>query len=615
VGGENELSPGALVQYALVLGTIGGAAEALYLALRQLIAHQPAAWYNPDTRWMAPIVAGLLSALLGAVLAALAWAGRSGVDLSKATFLFAFTGTYAVAQSPGIPLHPIAKVVLSLGIASVLARAADGRAARIIASIRRVTLAATVALIALAAWGLATLPPVAERRALSRLPPARAGSPNVLLLILDTVRAANLGLYGYHRPTSPTLDRWAGAGVVFDRAIVTAPWTLPSHASMFTGHYNVTARTGIDRPLDRRLPTIAEVLRDHGYATAGFTANLGYTTRTSGLARGFARFEDFPVTMGIVLPSTWLGRMVSNHLWWLPGMPTWPIPKTAERITDDFQRWLDGRRQGRRQDRPFFVFLNYYDAHGPYLSPPAYRARFGPPAETEATSDKPWTTEELATSINAYDGSIAYVDDQLKRVFALLDASGLRDSTLVVVTSDHGEMFGEHGQTAHTSGLYMPALRVPLAMVYPGVVPGGVRVMPPVTLRDLPATILDIIGLAAESPIPGQSLAAHWKPGPNSGPNGGENPDGKVASAAGTASPILSEIDHYAWAPSWTPIRRGDMRSLVEGRLHYIRNGDGVEELYDPVADPAETRNLIADAALQPSVARFRATLDSIFRP
>jgi arylsulfatase A-like enzyme len=592
LAGRNELSSSLVLRYGLILGAIGGAAEALYLTLHQVVKHQPAAWYNPDVRWMAPIIVAVLCTILAAGLSGVARILGTGVDAKKATFLLAFPGVYAVAQSPGIPLHTIAKLVLSLGLVSVLARVAERRSGTVITAIRRTTPVVLVGLVALAAWGFATVPGRLEQRALARLPAARPGAPNVVLLILDTVRAANLSLYGYHRATSPHIDRWAAQGVVFDRAIASAPWTLPSHASMFTGYYNVTTRTGIDRPLDGRFPTIAEVLRDNGYATAGFTANLGYTTRTSGLARGFTRFEDFPVTAGMVLRSAWLGRAVSDHLGWLPGMPAWPVPKTADDITSSFQQWLAGRQK----DRPFFAFLNYYDAHGPYRAPPEFRGKFGPPAEVEATSERPWSTAELATSINAYDGSIAYVDDRLRRVFELLEKEGLRERTLVVLTSDHGEMFGEHGQTAHTSGLYMPALHIPLAMVFPGVVPAGVRVAPPVTMRDIPATILDLVGLSGESPIPGQSLAAHWRNG------------------APTASPLLSEIDAYDWAPSWTPVRRGDMRSLVDGPLHYIRNGDGVEELYEPVVDPAETRNRIGDATLGPAVAKFRATLDSIVR-
>jgi arylsulfatase A-like enzyme len=592
-GGAVELPAGLLVRYAFVLGALGGLAEALYLALRQLIKHQPAAWYNSDVLWMAPLAAAATYALLAILLALLARAAGARIGLAKATFLFVLPSLYGITQLPGIALHPVAELVLSVGIAVAIGRAVSNRPVLTTRVIRQATPIAGIALIMLIVWAVLGLPRVAERRALGGLTDARRGAPNVLLIILDTVRAANLSLYGYHRATSPHTDAWAGSGVVFDRAISTAPWTLPAHATMFTGHYNFTVETGVNRALDARYPTLAEVLRDRGYATAAFTANLGYTARTSGLHRGFVRYEDFPVTTGMFLRSAWLTRQISNHLAGVRGFPPWPIPKRAESITDDFLTWVEARH-----DRPFFVFLNYYDAHGPYDAPAPWRTRFGPPPEEELTSDAPHTPEELATSINAYDGCIAYIDDQLARIFEMLERTGLRENTLVVVTSDHGEMFGEHGQTAHTSGLYMPVLHVPLAMVYPKAVPAGLRVQQPVTLRDLPATILDLIGLAANSPIPGESLATHWTAG------GGE----------ATASPLLAELDHYSWAPAWTPIRRGDMKSLVQRQLHYIRNGDGVEELYDAESDPAAARDLIAMRELRPAAERLRVTLDSIIR-
>jgi arylsulfatase A-like enzyme len=157
-------------------------------------------------------------------------------------------------------------------------------------------------------------------------------------------------------------------------------------------------------------------------------------------------------------------------------------------------------------------------------------------------------------------------------------------------------MFGENGQVAHTSGLYMPALHVPLVMVMPGVLPEGERVAEPVTLRDLPATILDLVGAAGASGIPGQSLVGHAR--------GGQ--------PVAATSPLLSELDWYDWSPEWTPIHRGDMTSLVEGRLHYIRNGDGEDELYDAVADAAEATDLSAEPSMRRDLDRLRAALDSV---
>lgn len=586
------LQAGLLLRWALVFGVAGGLGEALYLSVRHAVQQRPAAWYTPEVIWMAPLATALLYAAVAGVVAIALRLTSLRAHVGVTTFVLAFPAVYGITQLPGFALHRAAELVLATGAAVALARALADRTSAACRWMRRATVPSAVLLLVLTAWGIWSLPRLHERRARAALPAAVAGATNVVLIILDTVRAANLSLYGYERATSPNLDAWAQSGVVFERAIAPSPWTLPTHATLFTGHYNFTVRTGIERPLDRRHTTLAEVLAAKGYLTAGFVANLGYTTRASGLHQGFARWEDFPVTPAMFLTSSWAVRQAGRYLDGIPGYPVSRIPKTAEHITEQFDTWLDTRG-----DRPFFVFLNYYDAHSPYRGPAEYRSRFGPPAEEEFSQDRPYTTEELQPWINAYDGSIAYIDDQLGRLFALLETRGLRDNTLVIVTSDHGEMFGEHGQIEHTSGLYMPALHVPLAMVLPGTLPAGVRVAEPVTLRDLPATVLHALGLEEASPIPGRSLAATWQ-----------------ASADAPASPLLSEFDHFDWAKAWTPIHRGDMKSLVAGPLHYIRNGDGIEELYDAVRDPAAVHDLSTTPELLPSLTRLRLTVDSIFR-
>jgi arylsulfatase A-like enzyme len=591
VGGAGELGPSLLVRYAFLLGAFGGAAEALYLTFRQLIAHRPPSFYYPEVLWMAPIAAALTYALLAGALGAIARAGRSGVSIAKATFVFSVPSIYAITQSPGIPLHQATEVVLSLGIAAGFARVASKRTPAALRLTRLATPAISLVLVVLLVWGITNLPDIAERRALGRLRDPQPGARNVLLIILDTVRAKNMGLYGYPRATTPHIDAWARSGVVFDRAITTAPWTLPSHATMFTGHYNHTIGTSFADPFDGRYPTLAQVLHDKGYATAAFTANLSYTARTSGLQRGFVRYEDMPVNFGLFMRSAFVPKVIRYFLQDVR-LFRWTVPKRAENVTSDFLRWLEAR-----PDRPFFAFLNYFDAHDPYECPPPHHDKFGPPPKHEIDDDKQYTTEELAPWINAYDGCINYIDDQLARIFELLETSGLRERTLVVITSDHGEMFGEHGQTQHTSGLYIPVLHVPLAMVFPNAIPAGARVSAPVTLRDLPATILDIAGVAADSPIPGASLAGQWEPG------GG----------AGTESPLLAEIDYYGFSP-WKATHGGGLKSLVDGRLHYIRKNNGSEELYDAVADPAEERDLTAEPQFRPALERLRAVLDSILR-
>ena len=163
----------------------------------------------------------------------------------------------------------------------------------------------TVAALACFSYGRELL---SEHRALRRLPAAIPGAPNVLLIVLDTVRADALSLYGYDRDTSPNLVRLARGGVRFEQARATAPWTLPSHASMFTGRWPHQLDIGTFRPLDARSPTLAEVLGARGYVTAGFVANPIFCHADYGLARGFLHYEDIPVSPLEILRSTLLGE-------------------------------------------------------------------------------------------------------------------------------------------------------------------------------------------------------------------------------------------------------------------------------------------------------------------
>ena len=591
LGGEAELGTGALVGWASLLGLAGGLAEALYLTVRQVVVHRPAAWYYPEVLWMGPVAMALVCALLAMFLALAARKARSGVAAGKATFLFVLPGIYGVMQSRGIALHPAAEVLIALGLAALAARAARRWQAGVGRIIRRSALPVAALVIALLVYGIANLPRVVERRALAGLPQANPDAPNILLIILDTVRAPNIGLYGYERATSPGLDRWSASGIVFERAIATAPWTLPSHASLFTGRYNHEVGTSFTQPMDATHPTLAERLAAHGYATAGFVANLSYTSRASGLHRGFARYEDFPVTPAMFTRSAWLPAKLSGAFTRMTGLWAWDVPKRAGYVSDEFEEWLEDR-----PDRPFFVFLNYFDAHDPYDPPPPYRERFGPAPSGDLSEERQYTLDEARPWVNAYDGAISYIDDQLARVFDALDAHGLTDSTIVVVTSDHGEMFGENGQVQHTSGLYMPVLHVPLIVSFPGTVPPGVRVAQPVTLRDLPATILELAGLGSDRLLPGTSLAALWRP----------EADGR------SPSPILAELDFQGGVAAWTPISEGHMKSLVDGRLHYIHYGNGDEELFDAVADPSASRDVADRAEWRPAIERFRAVLAAI---
>ena len=201
-----------------------------------------------------------------------------------------------------------------------------------------------------------------EVSAKTKLPPSSPDAPNVLMIVLDTVRAQNLNLYGYHRPTMPKLEQIAKTGVFFEQAVSPAPWTLPSHASMFTGRHPHELSADWTTPLDATYPTLAEILYQHGYVTAGFVANKIYCSYESGLNRGFMHYEDYLVSPGQLIRSSALGREITNNLDLRQRFKYYDDlgGKSAERLNHDFLSWLSRQEQG-----PFFAFLNYFDAHNP----------------------------------------------------------------------------------------------------------------------------------------------------------------------------------------------------------------------------------------------------------
>src|SRR6185312_12778134 len=261
----------------------------------------------------------------------------------------------------------IASIVLAVGIGVATGPTIERRAKRLARLIRSSLPILGAGLAALAVIWIVRLG-TAERLALSRLPAAAPGAANVLFIVLDNVRAESLSLYGASRPTTPNLARIATRGIVFQGARSTAPWTLPSHASMFTGQWAHKLSVSWDRPLNDDYPTLAEFLGDRGYATAGFVGNTYYCNARYGLDRGFARYEDYYEKRSLspfeIVHSSGLGR---GLLWSLGYMIKVEEGGNTQRkstamLNGDLLRWIDSRPR----ERPFFAFLNYFDAHSPF---------------------------------------------------------------------------------------------------------------------------------------------------------------------------------------------------------------------------------------------------------
>ncbi|MDQ3698120.1 MAG: sulfatase [Gemmatimonadota bacterium] len=572
-------------------GMLAGLGETLLFAIKKLILNHFID-QSPWIIWMTPLADVILFLVVGLVLYVLSLRRPSLVGFREAVFVYAFLAFLALLLLSH-QLHGVAKLFLAGGLAAVVTRFVAAVPRVGFQRFVRASAIAMVLLVVTMSGSLHIYQLVSERRALAGLGVAAAGLPNVLLLVLDTVRASSLGLYGYHRATTPNLRAFAEGGTVFTWAFSTAPWTLPSHASMLTGLYPYEHGADWQTALPRSAPSLTEHLRGHGYVTGSFVGNrfLGYEY---GLDRGFIRVEAYPVTVSEVVRSASIGRRLfepGSLLRRITGYQNVLGRKTAGDVNEAFLEWRESN-----PGRPFFALLNYIDAHVPYLAPSRFREVMGDTLERRNPMFQwgwEWSRNDIRAEMAAYDAAIAYVDHKVDRLLDELDARGDIDNTIVIITSDHGEQFGEHGHMQHSASLYLNSIHVPLIVHAPGRVPARRTVSSPVSLRDLPQTILDLAGLES-SAFGGESLRRHWSMAP---------------APELLDQPILSEVTAGIRPPGYYPRARGDMQSLVLDRYHLIVNGDGQQELYDYIADPLEQNNLIASDSLVRVLERLRAAL------
>lgn len=400
----------------------------------------------------------------------------------------------------------------------------------------------------------------------------RAGSPNVLLIIMDAVGANHLSTYGYARATSPHLTAFASRSVLFEKAVAPSSWTLPSHASMLTGRLPTEHHAGeYDWRLDGRFPTLAEAFQKAGYRTAAFSGNTLLFNRRVGLSRGYIHFEDGSLLERLL--QTTLGQRIQTRLARSGLIDNLAGRQDARVISQNALRWM------RRASGPFFVTVNYFDAHEPLLPPLPYFHRFSTQpsplrAQYNWPDDVQLSSGEVKDEVDAYDACIASMDEQLSVFLKHLDAAGFLQNTIVVVTSDHGQEFQEHGFMFHNKGLYWNLLHAPLLISWPGHLPAGERIPTPVALQSLPDTLLRLAGVA-NNPFPGPSLADLWT-----------NP----AAAQNWPAP-LSELAEMGASPRF-PSYYGPMKSLVTPQWHYVQGGKSGQELYACCGD--EQRDLAA---------------------
>jgi arylsulfatase A-like enzyme len=606
--GRVPLSPGIAVLLAIAFGLCAGYLDVGIIVLKKLLWNE-GGYYRiaRDFPWSVPAAHAALMLLPGLAIAAMSRLRPGAIPLGAGCwFLAALAACGALLR---LPLYGAGSLLLAVGIGRLVGDAVAARGA----STRRVgfiTLGLLGVLGVLAA-GSAGRQALRESRAVAGLPPAPR-SRNVVLLVWDTVRARSLSLHGSPRETTPNLDRWAEKGVQYDLALAPAPWTFPSHSCFFTGQWPWRLDTQWNYRLDAPVPTLAEYLAARGYQTAGFAANTNWCTYESRLDRGFLHYEDYSQSPLSLLARTVHGQWAVTRLLNLGGLyfdEMWVTlqSRDAVAINGAFLDWL-GRR---RSDRPFFAYLNYFDAHDPYIPPAGFAGRFGirPGSRRDfellrdfvGLNKYEMSRRDLLMARDCYDDCVAYLDDQLGRLLDELQRRGLLADTDVILTADHGESFGEHGSVGHSYTVFLEEIHVPLVILSPDA-PAGQQVFRPVSLRDLPATVVDRLGLADGSPFPGRSLAAYWGRPP------GQRP-GVVTSPAFT-----ERVDRSARGESRPQFPPGGQPpplnlSLVSSAYHYMQDGEGKERFHDLRSDPLELVNLAAAADHAAEIRPFRREL------
>ena len=563
---------------AFVGGIVCGFGEAIGLLAAQ--AARRSRWpitfsCGSDVVWGAPLLDALLfvaiALLGGGLLAMVRVRGRLRFIVAGVAALLAFDWARLTGEV-GRPLS--AAIALGVGVTALLLASQRGAVPAISAVSRRVLpwLAGLVVLVAAGErWR--------ERSEPSSARAAPAAAPDVLVLILDTVRADHLSCYAAQRPTppratTPRIDALAAQGTRFEACFSTSSWTLPAHATMVTGRFAWEHGAHLG-PLDEHWPLLPEAFRAAGWRTGAFSANLCFFHRGFGFGRGFDRFDDFGWSWSSRFAGTLFGRELLSKLG--NDASNDFLRKPASVIVDRHLDWIDDAPAG----RPCFAMLNFFDAHDPYSPPPETAGRFAgdgvapgpmpPPVEGES---RPWDDALLAEEMRLYDECLLAIDAQVGRLVDGLAARGRLDRTLLVIVSDHGESFGERGARLHRGSLHREQVHVPLIFRAPARVAAGATIATPVSLQSLAATLHELAGLEGAA-FPGPSLVPLLRGDDEAAPH------------------VIGELARHPW-PEYRrrPCFDGATRSLVRGRWHWIWHATCGVELYDWIADPREEHDL-----------------------
>lgn len=387
---------------------------------------------------------------------------------------------------------------------------------------------------------------------------APPGRPSLLVVTVDTLRADHLSCYGYSHLTSPVLDRLAREGARFERAYCAIPYTGPSHVSLFTGRYPQEHGAKVNGQAMAKEPglvTLAEALQRSGYRTGAFVSAWPLTRRLTHLDRGFETYDQ---------------EMSRNY----QVVHTY---RSAEEVTPPAVAWL---REAAGDDAPFFLWVHYFDPHSPYELHEGFTEIAAIPDRPER---RPRAGTRMARRVRRYDSEVAYTDHHLGKLVDAVKEQGRLDSTVVIVTADHGESLGEHGFVGHGKHLWEDIARVPLIVRFPPLVAAGGVVPEPVSQVDVLPTLLELLEVELPLKLPGRSLAARLA----------------APGSDGVARPVrvVTFSGKKGWVPKWLswmwytdsrdrrPLRMasvgGDLKTIFQPRK-------GRVQVYDLAADPYE---------------------------
>ncbi|HUU28915.1 MAG TPA: sulfatase-like hydrolase/transferase [archaeon] len=417
----------------------------------------------------------------------------------------------------------------------------------------------TIAIIALSLAGCSRKPEIDQRH-----------PPNILLVVLDAARADHFSCHGYSRSTTPNLDRIAKEGVRFTRAVSTSSWTLPAHASLFTGLLPDEHGTRNQHAwLIDRIPTLAELMKERGYRTGCFTNNP-IIDQYHNLVRGFEVIE---------------------RIWADSTVVTDARPHNTEYTNTLVRSFVEAD-----SERPLFVFINYMDVHQPYVAPEPYRSMYleaGQEITSKLDSASRYAdlldngtislSEVEKSELSAiYDGCLTYLDQQVENLLQSLRRAGVYDSTLIIITSDHGEVFGEYGKFGHGDLLNRPLIHIPLIVRYPALLPSPAEREELVSITDIFYSLSNLLGLkeAAATGSPKRDLFSK-----------------KIKEAPCYSSFTLGRF------PLELMKHRQDTRSVwTPSNRHYILRGNEAIQCFDLSSDFAEQYNLCPSKVPQQEV-------------